>query len=77
MVVFSPGLEVGRFGGRWMPSGLRMGGMSLPNWGCGDCEVVIMPASVKRLGDREAHSLEGGEGLWGDLLRGVRLGESP
>lgn len=46
--------------------------------GCGDAEVRVVLTSVLRtLGDRDAHSLDGGDGLGGDLLMGVRLGESP
>ena len=43
----------------------------------GEGEAGVMPASVNMFGERDAHSLDGGEGLWGDLLSGVRLGESP
>lgn len=42
----------------------------------GEGEVVVIPESVNIFGERDAHSLEGGEGLWGDLLRGVMQGES-
>lgn len=46
--------------------------------GCGDSADTGMPDSdVLRLGDKEVHSLEAGEGLWGDRLMGVMLGESP
>lgn len=38
---------------------------------------VVLDSVLKTFGERDAHSLEGGEGLGGDLLKGVRLGESP
>lgn len=76
VVVFSPGL-VEQFGGSRTASGFKRGGASTPKLGFGEGEVVVMPESVTILGDRDAHSLEGGDGLCGDLLSGVRLGDSP
>jgi hypothetical protein len=62
VVVFSPGL-VEQFGGRWMPSSLRSGGASLPRFSIGDGDMVVLAESVRMFGDRDAHSLEGGDGL--------------
>lgn len=76
VVLFSLG-RARQFGGRWTPSGFRRGGPSLSKLGFGDDKVVVMPESAKILGEGDAHSLEGGESLCGDLLRGVMLGESP
>ena len=75
VVVLSPGL-VEQLGDRRMPSGFKRGGASLPKLGFGEGEVVVMPESVVIFGDRDAHSLDGGEGLRGDLLSGVKLGDS-
>lgn len=76
VVVFSPGL-VEQLGGRRTPSGFKRGGASLPRLGFGEGEVVVMPESETIFGDKDAHSLDGGDGLCGDLLSGVRLGDSP
>lgn len=62
VVVFSPGL-VEQFGGRRTPSGFKRGGASLPKIGFGEGEVVVMQDSVTIFGDKDAHSLEGGDGL--------------
>lgn len=62
VVVFSPGL-VEQLGGKRMPSGFKRGGASLPRLGFGDSDVVVMPESVMIFGDKDAHSLEGGDGL--------------
>lgn len=75
VVVFSPGLE--QLGGRRTPSDFKKGGASFPMLGFGEDGVVVMPESIRILGDKDAHSLSGGDGLWGDLLSGVRLGDSP
>lgn len=75
VAVLSPGL-IGQLGDKRMPSGFRSGGASLPMLGFGEGEVVVMPESLAIFGDKDAHSLVGGEGLCGDLLSGVRLGES-
>lgn len=75
VVVFSPGL-VEQFGGRRMPSGFKRGGTSLAKLCFGDNEVAVIESETI-LGDNDAHSLDGGDGLWGDLLSGVRLAVSP
>lgn len=61
VVVFSPDLE--QLGGRRTPSGFKRGGASLPGLGFGEGEVGVMPESIKILGDKDAHSLNGGDGL--------------
>ena len=62
VVVFSPGL-VEQLGDKRMPSGFKSGGASLPRLCFGEGEVVVMPESAAIFGDKDAHSLEGGEGL--------------
>lgn len=62
VVVLSPGL-VEQLGGRRTPSGFKRGGASTPMQGFGEGEVVVLLESVMMLGDNDAHSLEGGDGL--------------
>lgn len=62
LVVFSPGL-VEQLAGKRMPSGFSKGGASHPRLGFGDGEVVVMHESVMIFGDKDAQSLEGGDGL--------------
>lgn len=61
VVVFSPGL-VEQLGGRRIPSGFKRGGASLAKLCFGDNEVAVI-LSETILGDKEAHSLDGGDGL--------------
>lgn len=62
VVVFSPGL-VEQLGGRRTPSGFKRGGASTPRMGFGEGDVVVKPESIMIFGDKDAHSLNGGDGL--------------